>query len=342
MSSNDNNTGQKDPYARQRMPPRLGASQPRENDPYRAIRKPPDSGAGAKPYTYNYNADLNRNYQSDIPLGRLNDPRPNSYLPYSHRHNYVGSRSHEPLYIEDDMQSLQTQDKDGRSATLLQEDLPLDSFDYYSDMSPRSKTAVVFPVSDTELPSRTKKRRFPKTCCGFSYRICIPCWLVFVVAVVLIWYFCWPRVPTLTIGDSTVKDGPFWGPNNQPSLQSDWFVNITIDNTANWIPTRINNIAFTVLDTGTQQVVGTGNTDALTIPGRSVMPFNLTMNINYTATSTSDQTFNDLYNACGPQKMGAPPQLNIDFQATFNIWGIVWHPVVDALTDSDGFDCPLS
>ncbi|CAM0141747.1 unnamed protein product [Umbelopsis sp. WA50703] len=298
MSSKDNGTAQKDPYARQPKPPRWAASQPRENDPYRATRKPPESGATAKPYTYNANADLTRNYPSDIQLGRLNDPRPNSYLPYSHRHDFVGSRSHEPLYIEDDMQSLQTQDKDGRSATLLQEDLPLDSFDYYSDMqSPRSKTAVVFPVSDTELPSRSS---------------------------------------------ATVKDGPFWGPDNQPSLQSDWYVNITIDNTANWIPTRINNIAFTVLDTGTQQQVGTGNTDALTIPGRSIQPMNLTVSINYTAKSTSDQTFNDLYNACGPQKMGAPPQLNIDFQAKFYIWGIVWQPVVDALPDSDGFDCPLS
>jgi hypothetical protein len=44
MSSKDNGTAQKDPYARQPKPPRWAASQPRENDPYRATRKPPESG----------------------------------------------------------------------------------------------------------------------------------------------------------------------------------------------------------------------------------------------------------------------------------------------------------
>ncbi|GAB5588123.1 hypothetical protein Unana1_03023 [Umbelopsis nana] len=182
-------------------------------------------------------------------------------------------------------------DKDGRSATLLQEELPLDNFDAYSDMnSPRSKSAVIFPVS-TDLPRRT-----------------------LAIVVVLVWFFCWPRVPVLTLGSATVKDGPVWGPNDKPSLQSDWFVNITIDNTANWVPTRINDIAFNVLDTNTQQVVGTGNTNALTLPGRSVQTLNLTVAINYTAASQTDQTFTDLYSACGPQKIGAPPQLSIDFQ----------------------------
>lgn len=266
---------------------------------------------------YDADTEFLHNSQSDIQLNpRSNDLRPNSYLPYSHRRDpgFTPSRSHEPLYIEEDMSSIATPDKDGRSATLLQEELPLDNFDSYLDMSsPRSKSAVVFPLS-TDLPPRNKKRKLPKSCCGISFRICIPIWIVLAIVVALVWFFCWPRVPVLTLGDATVKDGPVWGPNDKPSLQADWFVNITIDNTANWLPTRINNIAFHVLDTNTQQVVGTGNTNALTLPGRSYQDLNLTVAINYTATSSTDQTFTDLYGACGPQKMGAPPQLNIDFQ----------------------------
>lgn len=274
-------------------------------------------GLGHSPNIYDTDTKALNNSQSDIPLSsRSNDLRPNSYLPYSHRRDpgFHPSRSHEPLYIEEDSSSIAMPEKDGRSATLLQEELPLDNFDAYSDMnSPRSKSAVIFPVS-TDLPRRSKKRNLPKSCCGISCRVCIPIWIALAIVVVLVWFFCWPRVPVLTLGSATVKDGPVWGPNDKPSLQSDWFVNITIDNTANWVPTRINDIAFNVLDTNTQQVVGTGNTNALTLPGRSVQILNLTVAINYTATSQTDQTFTDLYSACGPQKMGAPPQLSIDFQ----------------------------
>jgi hypothetical protein len=212
------------------------------------------------------------------------------------------------------MSSISNPDKDGRSATLLQEELPLGTFNSYSEMqSPRSKSAVVFPVS-ADLPPRSKKRKLPKSCCGFSFWICIPFWIGFAIVVTIIWYFCWPRVPNLSFGDASVKDGPVWGPDTNPSLQSDWYVNITIDNSENWIPTRINNIVFNVLDTNTQKFVGGGNTNAFTIPGRSIQTLNVTVSINYTASSTTDQTFTDLYSACGPQKVGAPPPLSIDFQ----------------------------
>ncbi|CAO3691682.1 unnamed protein product [Umbelopsis ramanniana] len=302
-------------------------------------------GLGHNSSIYEADNEAFNSSQSDIQLHhRIVDVRSNSYLPYSHRRDpgFNPARSHEPLYIEEDMSSISNPDKDGRSATLLQEELPLDAFDSYSEMqSPRSKTAVVFPTS-AELPPRVKKRKLPKSCCGISFFICIPFWTVFIIAAALIWYFCWPRTPTLSFGDASVKDGPVWGPDTNPALQSDWYVNITIDNSANWVPTRINNIAFNVLDTNTQQFVGHGNTNSFTLPGRSIQTLNVTVSINYTASSTTDQTFTDLYSACGPQKVGDSPPLSIDFQAVFDIWGIVWHPVAIVSPGPDGFNCPLS
>jgi hypothetical protein len=67
------------------------------------------------------------------------------------------------------------------------------------------------------------------------------------------------------------------------------------------------------------------------------------MNIAYNTTSVIDPTFQNLYNACGPQKSGNYSQqiLRIAFTVTYYISGLAWTASA-SIMPAGNFACPLS
>ncbi|KAI8381387.1 uncharacterized protein BYT42DRAFT_598207 [Radiomyces spectabilis] len=310
--------------------------------------------SSARPTTYNdyhyYNDDPYANasrHTPNIKPWRLqgNDPdRTNSYLPYSH-HSRDPLQPIAPIYIEDDTLSTSAFPEKAGAGSILQDDIVM-------DMSDRAPTTML-PIKDEgvtdfdPLPElkRKKKRR---TCFGLS-RWMIAFFAVIVAAVIaVIWYFVWPRVPELTLLDADMLIPTVWTTNSSQSMYTIWGVNLTADNSDNWVPTHIRELVIEAKDLNTNARFGQGRVGPLVLPARSseIISFNIT--ISYTAQSESDATFHDLYNACGVQVKPSAPEptdqqelLDLALDVTYHIRGIAW-PYHRSIRPENGIVCPTS
>lgn len=265
--------------------------------------------------------------------------RANSYLPYSH-HQRDPLAPVAPIYIEERANSFLT-DKD-RTISLQPEHT--DILTATSDRRPFH--ALQQPPPD--LPFTVKRKR--KSC--WRRRHAIIAIAILVVAIIaVIWYFVWPRVPSFQVaGADDIGTTPTIS-KDTGLYNTTWLLILSVDNTANWVPTRIENLAVTVVDRNTSQPFGHGNSGSLVLSPRAKQTVNVTMDIYYQKSSESDQTFYDLYNSCSnfkeygsvvPVIDGESDKLPaFDFTLDVQISGIAWKTSVGAPTPK-GFTCPTS
>jgi hypothetical protein len=177
-----------------------------------------------------------------------------------------------------------------------------------------------------------RKRRQKKRCCGYlRYRTLALIIFLFIIIIVVIWYFVWPSITTLSL-NSVDNIGSIQVITNttQKQMSTQWSLNMTADNTANWVPTRFDSIDLTITDDSTNQVFGNGTTGWLELPGRKKTILDITMDIYYSTSNSNDTTFQDLYNACGVQVTSSTPfdnqqdVLNVTLHVDYHISGLVW------------------
>ncbi|KAL0076561.1 hypothetical protein F4703DRAFT_1965354 [Phycomyces blakesleeanus] len=192
--------------------------------------------------------------------------------------------------------------------------------------------------------------------------------------------FIWPRIPLMRIeGASATLSAKITQTRQNDrvgnvAFESEWLVNITVDNRHNYLPTRLTRLQVVAKDSLTGLVIGKGvhNNDAtpepIILPERRISMIQVPVHLNYQARDASDTTFVNLVNACFSQSVTSsendanntltPSQtiipvsiqqhresLQLHFWMTLSITGLDWtgyRPTVIATPASGGFACPLS
>ena len=291
------------------------------------------------------NSDNNNNNNNNIIQSSLSPPtsllpqenqeqRANSYLPYSN-HSPDFSHAKNELYLneEQDASSSPRHPHFQNRLDLLHHDGFSRNAGYGSGidlsrsmlsattMSFLFKSAVLSPVRkeqtslSLEIQRRKKnqsKRRYQQCCC----RVLLPIITLIVLAAGLTAFFCWPRTPRLLMDDSaqSLYAPTDWGQDNLISLRATWLLNVTFDNTQNWLPTHIYWMELYLVDALHQEKQFGMATESLIIPPRTSTLQQMVFNVSYDAVSLNDPTFQNLYNACGPKKIGTPSGLAVEIQ----------------------------
>ncbi|KAG1141497.1 hypothetical protein G6F37_006465 [Rhizopus arrhizus] len=319
-----------------------------ENDPYRVLKKSPrmqDSDSSEVDIIHSRTASDSSTSKLYQPV-EYDDPyrkhkafnttreRANSYLPYSHHRRDSNQPPASSMYIEEYIPP---------STSLGVGSMLQDNF--IDQIHASSIVKHQDPNKLEELPK--KKRRKKGTICGLGYRTVGLILLLLLIVVVIIWYFVWPRVPTLSV--SSVNDNAdikVITNSTKKSISTQWNVSLSADNSANWVPTRLNSIDLAIYDAKTLVPFGSGSLGVMMLAPRKKSTISIPMTIYYATDSLNDTTFQDLYNACGVQISSNVPSenrqdvLNVTFHATFHISGIVWNPSRDINVHS--LSCPTS
>ncbi|KAG2219783.1 hypothetical protein INT45_008874 [Circinella minor] len=285
----------------------------------------------------NNNNDIN---QLSLP-GSLSqedqEQRANSYLPYSnhppdfsHAKNelYLNEEQDAPLslrhpYFQNRLDLLH-HDGFSRNAEHGHENGPSRSMFSATTMSFLFKSATLLPVHkeqtslSLEIERRKKnqpKRRYQQHCCHILFFIIT----LILLAAGLITFFCWPRTPQLSMDDSaqSIYAPTDWGQDNLISLRATWLLNVTFDNTQNWLSTHIYWMELYLVDALHQDKRFGMATESLVIPPRTSSLQQMIFHVSYDAASLNDPTFQNLYNACGPKKVGTSSDLAVEIQVLF-------------------------
>ncbi|KAI8393750.1 uncharacterized protein BYT42DRAFT_609519 [Radiomyces spectabilis] len=198
-------------------------------------------------------------------------------------------------------------------------------------------SSIVSEVPTSDLKSN-RQRLWARVCVFSMFIICV---LGAVAA-----FFCWPRTPLVILGGRADNVAVTrWIPENtHATMRATWQVNVTLDNRENWIPTHITRLDFALMDSLTLKKFAFGSISSIVLPPRRLINLPVVFNIDYAPVLMgNDPTMQNLYNACGPQKAGAPsPALNVVLHVAFHIFGIIWVPTVAATPPTGGFLCPPS
>ncbi|CEP19077.1 hypothetical protein [Parasitella parasitica] len=192
------------------------------------------------------------------------------------------------------------------------------------------------------------------------------------IVAVLVAYFLWPRTPLMRIEGASLtspakitetKQGVMVG---NVAFESEWLVNITVDNRQNHVPTRLVQIQVLAKDALTGLIIGKGvhnddpNPEHIVLAPNAISTIQLPIRVDYQARDSTDTTFVDLTKACSPQHM-APlnspnssvvstntsqrEALPLHFWITLHFFGLDWlgyKPTVIATPATGGFACPQS
>ncbi|CEP09005.1 hypothetical protein [Parasitella parasitica] len=234
--------------------------------------------------------------------------RQNSYLPYSnHAPDFVQSRAE--LYVEDD-----------DTATIASASHPVDMIngEHVNNNNNNNISHLHHSQSTSPHISLADKIRYKKK--DNTNRV----WMIgfgclgILGILGLIIYFCWPRIPQLAFKSEKAErigEPADWGPNQQPWLRAAWRLNVTLDNHANFVPTRVKDIELILLDRDTHQPFAWSRTGPLHLAPKKESMATLVFRVDYEPPNVNDTTFKNLYNACGPQMPTEPPALNVTMQA---------------------------
>ncbi|KAI7884267.1 hypothetical protein K492DRAFT_234836 [Lichtheimia hyalospora FSU 10163] len=340
-----------------------------ENDPYRAVRRedPAHSRSASDsstrrltttpvPDLYNSDDDPYARNGGDDNNKRTSrawatNDRANSYLPYSH-HQRDPTAVPAPIYI-DDVGSMDEQDR----TISLQMD-PAQSLSSSRGGATRMNTSqrmqAITEEADAEQAFKRRQQKQRWCCCvGKSCRwwrnVCIAS-ILSAVIIAVIWYFVWPRVPQLSLMEvDNIDDLNAWQNlqnSTSVSFNATWIVNMTADNTENWIPTHIRNMAVRVVNRDTEKIIGHGDSGTIVLAPRIKQLVTFHLSMYYYAPSEDDPTFSDLLGAClvnaqGVSLSGSKKDtgLGIDFLVTTSIAGIAWSTTQNISTPA-GFQCP--
>lgn len=253
----------------------------------------------------------------------INNERTHSYLPYSHHQRDPDPKS-EPVFIEEHTAPTSTSLGVGSM-------LPESTIDQTTRKEQTTNSIPDYTDKMTELPEITKRRRKKRRICGLRYRTAAFIVFLCIAVIVVIWYFVWPRIPTLAL-DAVDNVGNIQVSTNttKKSVSTNWMLNFTADNSENWVPTRFASIDISITDDKTQLSFGNGSRGSFVLPAQKKTIVPIPMAIYYASEEPNDATFQDLYNACGVQVTPNSPfnnqqdGLNVTLHITYHIAGIVW------------------
>ncbi|KAI7872021.1 hypothetical protein BDF14DRAFT_1755381 [Spinellus fusiger] len=199
-----------------------------------------------------------------------------------------------------------------------------------------------YPSFIMEEDMEKRKRK----CCHRSRvsRACVIFAFIFIALGSIAAFFCWPRTPLVTMGNAIVSgdDPTSWGIEQRPSLRSTWLVNVTFDNNQNWIPTHLTKLGFNMMDSLTFRQFAWGVHGPMVFQPRKITSFQLKLTVDYSVASAIDPTYQNLYKACGTQKNGENPSLNVILHMDFHFFGFMWVPTLSITPPTGGFLCPLN
>ncbi|KAI8138977.1 hypothetical protein BJV82DRAFT_628600 [Fennellomyces sp. T-0311] len=257
--------------------------------------------------------------------------RTNSYLPYSH-HRRDPHAPVAPIYIED---TASVVDKD-RTISIQPEMMLTNTPPSINEHVARQPANI----DELEFNKKRPRRRW----CGMRRRFFAAIVILFCALVTLIWFFVWPRVPRFTYIDVESPSYPQHNITEEPFFNGSWILNMTADNSDNWIPTHIRDMAVTVIYRDTNQAFGYGNSGKMQLRPRAIHLVEIPISIYYKA-DVGDPTLNALSSACGSARNTAPvitppDTFSIDFLVKVSIDGIAWSTTRN-VSVPQGFTCPL-
>lgn len=261
--------------------------------------------------------------------------RANSYLPYSN-HQRDPLAPVPPIYIEDNASI-----PNDRTISFQ-----VDSFTSSSeDRKLPQATHKLGDASSLSIPMHAKKRRHQGRCCR-RWRLITLISVLAAAVIAVIWYFVWPRVPILALDDAEDTSNSYsWIKDNNNTIiayNATWSLNMTANNDQNWIPTRINNMAVTVINHNTSQEIGSGNSGSLILsPKDTQQVVNIPLKFLYW-NGPNDQTFQDLVDVCLVSTNDVAMsrlRMHIDLIVTIRIAGIAWSST-QIVSPPEGFMCP--
>ncbi|KAI8393490.1 uncharacterized protein BYT42DRAFT_609281 [Radiomyces spectabilis] len=186
-------------------------------------------------------------------------------------------------------------------------------------------------------------------------------------------YVLWPRTPLMRVEGASLTTAPKVSKTRQGvmvgnvAFESEWLVNVTVDNRQNHVPTRLVKVQSLVKDALTGVVIGKGvgnddaNAEVILLPPHAISTIQLPIVLDYQARDETDTTFSSLVKACTPQPTDPADHNNINnsttahphlqreslqlhFWITLHIFGLEWFgykPTVVATPATGGFACPL-
>lgn len=221
-----------------------------------------------------------------------------------------------------------------------------------------------------EQKRRLRQKQGPRRCGHPGWVFVI--FLLF-IGIVVTAYVLWPRTPLMRIeGASLVSPAQITETHQgvmvgNVAFESQWLVNVTVDNRQNRVPTRLVRVEVLAKDALTGLTIGKGlhnddqtDASALVLPPDTISPIQLPVVIDYQARDSSDTTFSNLKSACTSQppitiydnktnqtitQQPEPEAIQLHFWITLYIWGLEWFgykPTVIATPATGGFACPLS
>ncbi|CEP14987.1 hypothetical protein [Parasitella parasitica] len=358
MSQNSQRQYKADPYRAARKPPSPDGyydSPPTVNSDQFHSRSPSESSTSklANTITGTINQDpyaptshiKKKKYKPATPA-MDGEKRANSYLPYSN-HSRNPYDPVEPIYLDRDDDYLPSFNSPGQYqqrgsqqpvGSILQDNIIMDMMNDHHNIN--DDTYETKPHLEQILPPIKKKKWWTKY--GLSGRRLVVIAFVFIIIVGVLTYFVWPRTPTLQFLDATLENGsqPTY---NDTMLIANWNVSFTVYNNDNFIPTNIQNLAVSVIENGSGDVFGRGNSGHWMLKPKSQdQVINIPISIDFHRDATN-QAIKTLANACKIKEVdsaNAPKQsLSITFEIVYYVAGIVWHPVA-RVSPTTYFDCP--
>ena len=218
-------------------------------------------------------------------------------------------------------------------------------------------------------PKERKQRTEPRKC---GRRGWVFGSFIFMILLIVAGFLLWPRTPLMRIEGASLLSPAHITETHQGvmvgnvAFESQWLVNVTVDNRQNRVPTRLTQIDVLAKDALTGLVIGKNNsTDHKvssdhTLPPNSISIIQLPVALDYQARDDTDTTFATLKKACTQQ----PPKthhdsktnqtvieqperesLQLHFWITLHIFGldlVGYRPTLIATPATGGFACPLS
>jgi hypothetical protein len=141
------------------------------------------------------------------------------------------------------------------------------------------------------------------------------------------------------------------------AFESEWLVNITVDNRQNHVPTRLVQVQVIAKDALTGLIIGKGvhnddsNPEHIVLAANTISTIQIPIRVDYQARDSTDTTFVDLSKACAPQRFLMAQESNLrealplHFWITLHFFGLDWlgyKPTVIATPATGGFACPQS
>ncbi|KAI9266332.1 hypothetical protein EDC94DRAFT_603442 [Helicostylum pulchrum] len=201
---------------------------------------------------------------------------------------------------------------------------------------------------------------------GFGRRGWVFCTFLSLLVLILVTYFLWPRTPLMRIEGASLtspakvtetRQGVMVG---NVAFESEWMVNITVDNRQNHVPTRLVQVQVLAKDALTGLVIGKGlhnddaNPEHIILAPNAISTVQIPIHVDYQARDSTDTTFVDLTKACSPPIPFRSPDsssnnqreaLPLHFWITLHFFGLDWlgyKPTVIATPATGGFACPQS